>query len=800
MILDYIRFSLKILNKHKFYAFISVFGLAVGISCCILISMFVSHELSYDNFHPDKDRIFRLTTVGNGFTTGLTNYDVGPALRKDNSDIESFCRYLTLGDLAEVKYNDKLFNEADIIVGDDIFFEFFGFELIPNSSKNLLQMPNTVILTQSLSQKYFGGKNPINDSIIINKKSYLITGIAKDNPGNSDIQFSAIISLNGLSQKKQTEYYKDLFRVVCFTYIKFSDGFSQSSIQQKLNKYSENYVKPWGLQNDTKQVDYFQAKPIQDVHFDNNNEFDTPKGNLIYVYIFSSIALFVLLIACINYINLSLSQATTRSKEIGIRKTLGSDHIDIKLQFLTETILISILAYFIGLIFVEILIPIFNELTSKSFEFRTLFNIYSILYSILFILVISTLSGVYPAFVLSSYKPIEVLKGKVKGKSNIGFIRKGLITVQFVFSISMIICSLIVFQQIEYMKNKDLGFKKDSILVYRVPSRDSTFVGKLPYIQRRFNDNPIVEKTAFSSTIPGEGLGDLMFRVEKNNGMEDAQLKLMTCDENYLQLVKVNFIEGRNFQSVHDTALRKEFIINKSAAEELGWSDNAIGKRLQWGLLPEGKAEHDGVVIGVVEDFHSHTLHTKIAPMVIQYVNRKKYFSVSLKKDTDPHEIQGLNEIFKSELGDQIMEVFSLDKNFNSQYRSEERMLKVFNYFTILSIILCTLGLFALTSFIIKQKTKEIGIRKILGASLNNIILILAKDFLILLVIGFSIACVPTYYFITTWLGSFSYHVEIGILPFISAAGITFIIIVTVITYNTIKTDNLNPIDALKSE
>ena len=797
--LEYIKFSIRILSKNRLYTFINIFGLAVGISCCILISLFVTHELNYDNFHPDKERIYRLTTVGNGFTTGLTSFGIGPTLKKDYEEIEDYCRYLYVNELVDVKYKNKQFNEPKIMLADSSFFHFFGFKLLEGDANKVLSKPQSIVISQNLAYKYFGEENPLNDSIYINNRAYRVTGIVEDDPNNSDVQYNAIASMNSMRQNRREYYYKDWFRVICFTYIKLKDASNYSGLQEKLDAFSENYVRPWGIANDTKQVDFYRAKPIKEVHFDNSNEFDSPKGNFSYVYIFSSIAIFVLLIACINYINLSLSQATSRAKEIGIRKTLGSDHTDIKIQYYTETFIIAFVALFIGLIFVEIFIPTFNKLTLKSFEFSSLWNIQTVLYTLFFLLVLSFLSGSYPASILSSYHPIEVLKGQKGKRSTTGVARKVLITLQFIFSISMMISSIVVFQQMGFMKNKDLGFSKEQIMVFTIPS-DTSLNKRLPSIQEKINAHPLVVSSSFSSSVPGKEFGDMMFRVERDFAMRDAQLKLVSCDESYLDLLDISILEGRNFTDDETKDGKKKFIINKIAEEELGWENNAIGKRIQWGLLPEGKARHDGVVIGVVENFHSHSLHSEISPMAIQYVENRNYLSVKIKDVKNQEGRDALMALWQKEIGNRIIESFFLDENFNLQYHFEERMLKVFNYFTFISIILSALGLFALTSFIIKQKTKEIGIRKILGASINHIIYLISVEFLVLMVVAFVIAGFPTFYFINQWLNTFPYHIELGSFPFVISGVITFFIIILVIIYNTIITGNFNPIDALKSE
>ena len=797
--LDYIKFSFRLLGKTKLYTFISVFGLAVGISCCILIGMFVKSELSYDNFHPDKEKLYRITTIGGGFTVGLSSFGIGPTLYKDYPEVIDYCRYLSIGGIVDVKYKDKQFNERNIILADSSFFDIFGFKLLKGDLKGILTVPRTVILSEKMAQKYFGNQDPINEIININKNEYQIIGVIENQPDNTDIRYQAIASIGSLSKQRSDVFYEDWYRIVCFTYIKFNQIPDMVDFQAKLDEFSDKYVKPWGEANDTKQIDYYRAGPIEKVHFDNKHEFDSPKGNISYIYIFSSVALFVLLIACINYINLSLSKSTSRAKEIGVRKTLGSNEQDIKTQFLTETFIITLIAFFIGLIFIEILLPLFNSLTLKTFEFSDLISFSSFFYSITFIILITLLAGVYPAFVLSSFNPIEVLKGQKGKRTSIGITRKILLTIQFAFSISMIISSIIVFQQMTFMKNKDLGFDQDQTLVFRIPG-DTVFTKKLDHIQQLFAKSPIVKKTAFSSTVPGAGFGELMFRVERDSVMKDAQLRLMSCDENYFELSDIKIIKGRNFNDEMSTEGAKSFIINKSVVEKFGWGDNALGKRMQWGLLPNGKAEHDGVVVGIIEDFHTQSMHNEIAPLAIQYVGRKSFFSVKLQGENYMRELAKLKSIWQEELGDRIMENFFLDDNFNQQYHAEERMLRVFNYFTIISIILSTLGLFALTSFMIKQKTREIGIRKILGASLNNIIFIISRDFIILMFIGLILASVPTYYFIDRWLKEFSYHINAGILPILIAAFITFVVIMVVTIYNTIKTTNFKPIDALKSE
>ena len=796
---DYIKYSLRILRKNALYTAISIFGLAVGITCCILIGMFVNSEISYDNFHPEKEKIYRINTIGGGFTAGLTSFGIAPTLKKDNPEVADYCRYLGFGNFVDVQ-NDKLqFNEPDIILADSNFFSFFGFELLKGSKSKVISNPQTVVLSESMASKYFGDEDPINKSIKINKKPYQVTGIVQDCPDNTDIRYQAICSINSVNKDIEKVFYEDWYRVVCFAYLKFTNDVSANSFKSKLDTFSEKYVKPWGETNDIKIVDYYQLKNIEDVHFDNVHDFDSPKGNKNYIYIFSSVALFIIIIACINFINLSLAQSTKRAKEIGVKKTLGSTNFEIKKQFLIETFIITAFAFFIGLVMIEFFLPTFNILTFKNFIFRNLISLESIITLSFFVILIALLSGLYPAFILSRFSPMDVLNGgKSTQNKSIGFVRIVLLSLQFVFSISMIICSLLVYNQMSFMKDKDLGFDKEKVLVFNIPN-DTVVAKKMDAISSEISSKPFVDKVAFSSTLPGSGYGELMFRVEQNDKLVDAQLKLMSCDENFIDLLGIQLIDGENFNKKLIDNESTSYIINEAAVAKFGWK-NPIGKRMQWGLLPNGKAEHDGKVVGIVKNFHFQSLHNKIAPMAIQFRKNRNLLSVKLQSGFTLEQITNLKEYWQEQIGNNIMETFFLDKSFNQQYRSEEKMLKIFNYFTIISLILAVLGLFALTSFTIKQRGKEIGVRKILGASTNNIILLLSKDFLIILLISTILGTIPSYYFINEWLNTFSYRIDLSLIPVLISALVSTIIIITIVVYNIASMNRIKPIHALKTE
>lgn len=799
MFLHDLKFSLRMMIRNKWYAVISILGLSLGISCCVLIGLFVLDELSFDRFHKDGDRLYRVTTMGQDFTAGLSNMAFGPTVKQDYPEVEDYCRMLNFGNKVEVQQGDIKFNENAIWFADSSFFNLFSFQLLEGDPQTCLTGAKTIVLSESLAQRYFGDDSPIGKALTVNRKEYTVTGVMEDDPGNSDIKYNALVSFSSLLPSFLEPALQDWFWITGFTYLKLTHHIAPADFQDKLDQISEKYVKPWGEANGTTAMNTYHIQLMQDVHFDNTLKFDTPKGNKSYVYILSLVALFLLVIACINFINLSLAQSTKRAKEIGVRKTLGAEASAIRRQFFAETIITTLVAFFVGLVLVELLIPGFNDLAAKQFDLTIIFTPASLLLSLGIIGFIAIAAASYPGLVLSRFDPVEVLKGALPSIGSVGVVRKVLIVVQFAFAIAMIFGTLVVVGQVDYMKGRDLGYSQEQQFVFRVPS-DTNVTNRLDVIQQKFEQHPSVESTTISGNLPGGGFGEYMFRVEQEGVLEDATVRLMAFDDQYIDQMNMELLEGRNFDPNMGTDPTQAFIINEATVKEFGWGDKALGKRMQFGLFANDSAQFDGKVIGVVKDFHFQSLHNPIEPLAIQYQNTGGNFLTAKISGNVSETVEALKADWAEFDPGRIQETLFMDERFNQAYQSEERMLTIFSYFTLLSILISVLGLFAVTSFMVKQRTKEMGIRKVLGASLGDVLRLISKEFLLLVLIGFVIATPIATYFLLEWLDEFAYSLTLGPQYFIVTALIIGVVAFSVIAWHAFQASKADPVVALKYE
>ena len=759
--------------------------------------MYMVDELSYDDFHENKEKTYRLSTKGRNITAGLTGFRVGPTLKQEIEEVDQYCRLLNFGRKVDVVSENFHDNENGIFYADPSFFDVFTFPLIKSAQQQPLVNEREIVLSESMAQKYFPDEEVVGKTIEIDKQPFVITGVITDAPGNSDIQYGALVSMPSLNPQWAQVFSQDWFRIVCFTYLSFTEKPDMPSLQAQLDAFGEKYIRPWAEQNGSTEMYYYEATPIAEVHFDNSNEFDSPKGNMSYLYIFGLIALFILIIACINFINLSLAQASRRAKEIGVRKSLGSSKWAIRGQFFLETSLTALGAFFLALVFVELALPMFNGLAGKSFEIGMILKPGSLLLSLGIVAVVSLLSASYPALILASFEPVQVLKGNVPRIGSVGFVRKVLVVMQFAFAISMMLGTLVVYGQMDYMKNKDLGFKTDQVYVFRVPS-DSLLQSKLEMVREDFMKLHTVESATLSSNVPGQGFGELMVRVEKDTSLEEATMRYMSIDDRYLQTMDLYLVRGRNFNAEDSEEIQREFIINEKTAEVYGWGNDAIGKRIQIGLLADNQATIDGKVIGVVKDFNYESLHNPIEPLAIQFIsNFKSFLSVRISGNLLKTQ-KKLHNIWSKYDPGRIQEAFFLDEEFAMQYAAEQNLLKIFGFFAGLSLLISVLGLYALSSFMIRLKTKEIGVRKVLGASYGDILRIISKEFLNLIGIAFLLAIPISFYFLNQWLSSFAYSIDFQWWFVLITAFIALILTGAVVVYHARRVSFTSPIYELR--
>jgi putative ABC transport system permease protein len=804
MLLNYIKIAFRHLAKNRVYAFVSIVGLAFGIACTILITLYVSDELSYDAHHDEADRIYRIQSdlnMGSQINAALSNMALGPTLVTDYPEVATYARFLPLGIGTEMSREDKFFKVDNVFLTDSTFNEVFSYKVLHGKEDGLLRTGGTTVLTRSLAEKFFADPAAaIGEQVKVNNTLCAIEAVIEDIPQNSEIAASGFVAMSNLPLTAEANLMQDWFRISMYTFVKFNGPVVPSEFDKKLAEVSEKYVKPWAEANGVVATIDYSMTPLRELHFADGFDYDLPKGNMNYIAVFSLLAIFILLIAAINFINLSLAQSSKRAKEVGIRKTLGADKNQIAIQFLGESIIITLLALIIGLALTELSINEFNSISGKDFTLSMVFQGSTpwILLSILF--GVGILAGSYPAFVLASFEPLRVLRGYIPSGGGVGFLRKGLMLTQFVFSIFMITGTLFINRQLNYIHEKNLGFDQENVVTISMP-RDTTVTKRLnPIIDALKADERV--KAVSNTSMPTGQTGELMFRIEGSNGeMREQSIRVLFVDERFLSVLGLDLQEGRNFSQDRPTDVQSAFLVNETAAKTFGWSDEVIGKRLQWGLLPNGAASNDGTVVGVVNDFHFLSLHSPLEPLVMAYnPNGGGTLSIKFKKGDYTEVLDEVEEKWAALAPNHPIDIDFFDDSLSANYSEERNMFSIFSFFAIISIVIAAMGLFALISFSVQSKIKEIGIRKILGAGSMGIAWALLRDFVFVLVIAFVIATPINIYLMNEWLSDFAYKADVSPL----LAGISLLMALAlsgmIILFHIGRINRIDPVIALRYE
>ncbi len=799
MIKNYFVVALRNLIKNRTYGIINITGLALGIACALLIALYVRHETSFDQFHPNKDQLFRICAKMNyngELNTGLSSMAVGPTLMEEYAEIESFTRITPYGVRNLLRAEDRFFNQDQIQLVDSGFLSMFGYPLLQGNPSSALATPKSIVLSESLAKKLFPNQNALDQHIRVDFQEFKVTGVIADCPDHSDIQYSALVSMSTIPSQRMDVLLSDWFRIATQTYVKTHGVPKQSEWNELLDQLSEKHVRPFVEENQLNGSIHYSAQPITQVHLDNSKEYDTPKADTDTLFTLGLIALFLLLVACINYVNLSLAQSTRRSKEIGVRKTLGADRSQILIQFLLESVLLSVISLFVALILVELALPFYNDLADKQFTLLQVFRPDMLLLLVGLVIVTGVLSGLYPAVVLSRLQAASVMRPL----KNLGLLRKGLVVVQFAFSLFMLIGMFTINGQLNYLKDQELGFNQDRLMVLEIP-RDTALQRQISVIQQEMSQLPGIQNASLTNNIPGIGTGELMFRIERNNQLTEQTIKMMFVDENFLSTLGVDLLQGRNFKREMQTDQRQAFIINQKAAEAYGWGKDALDKRIQWGLLPDNQAESDGKIVGVMDNFHFQSLHQSIEPLVLIFSpNSARYLMVDLGAENTQANLNAVKAKWQEFDPDHPLEYFLVDERFNEAYAEDDRLMTLFTGFTLISALIALLGLFALSSYLIEIKTKEIGIRKILGGDWLAITYTFSKEFLILVGLGFLLCAPFCWMYLSDWLQNFAYREELNPLVFISCGAIGLILASITLSYQTFRIATNNPVESLRYE
>ncbi|MDP5171565.1 MAG: ABC transporter permease [Bacteroidia bacterium] len=759
MFRNYLSVGMRNLWRNKVHTAINLLGLSLGLACCLMVALYVQDELSYDTVHEKRDRIFRVSTrmTQNGDMThyATSSLAVGPGLMQDYPEVKAFCRFILRTTPITVGYEGQVFNEPDFQMVDSTVTDLFSFEFTEGNEQDAIR-PQSVAICESVREKYFQGKPALGKFLTLNGTPYEVSAVFKDFPSNTDMQIRAMTSIQNLPSPTTEELMWDWGRIIFYTYLLFDQPEGAQGFDTRLDQFAETHAIPFWKENGVDGEIRYSLTSLPALHFATGMDYDTPKGNKTYLYIFSLTGIFLLLIACFNYVNLSIAQSTKRSMEVGIRKAAGAAQEQLIRQFLGESVVLTAISLLVGIVLVEILLPGVNAIAAKSFTFMDVFQPVLLLAMLGLVLFVGLIAGSYPALYLSSIRPSEVLKGQWKLSGN-NLLRKGLVIAQFSISLGLIIATLVVGEQMRFLKNQDLGFRSDEVAVLTLSPGDSTMQRRFASFKEELSSHPGISGVATAGRqVPGERTGSLLFRVERDGLMQEDHFNVISVDEDYRAVLDIALLEGRNFDRSRQTDPQQAFIVNEAFVRKQGW-ESAIGKRLQWGLQADDQAAYDGQVVGVVKDYRYASLHNDVEPLVWLYnPHNPGRLIVSLQGGQLPATLSFIRQKWQDFDPAHPLELFFLDEFFNRQYQSEERLMTIFSWFSVLTILIACMGLFGLASFITQQRTREIGIRKVMGADTNQIVTLLSRDFLWLVLIALAIAVGAGACSISGWLDGFA--------------------------------------------
>jgi putative ABC transport system permease protein len=807
MIYNYLKIAFRSLLKYRFIFFTNLFGLTVGFTCCLLILTYILNELSYDKYNVQANRTYRVTRFFGNTATGVANLQLGavappfaPLLKNDFNEIETITRMLRIGSYT-THYQDKVFNEQDVYFADEHFFNIFTVKTLSGNPATALTDPRTVMLSKETAEKYFGKEDPMNKLIRMgDDMTFKVTGVYQPFPDNAHFHPNIMLSFNTLKDtavygEKQlnTNWGNNSF----FTYMLLPENYDAKKLEAQFPAFIDRHMNEGDGDQKASSWTSLSLQKLTDIHLRSHLDSEQEEnGDIKRVYIFSAIALFILLIACINYMNLSTARSILRAKEIGIRKVAGAQKSELILQFLSESTLISWMAMLLALLLTWQTLPWLNKLSGGTLSIGMLLHWQILVPLFLVPFVTGIIAGIYPALFMSSFRPVKVLKGFMKvGGGNISF-RQVLVTTQFAISIVLIICTAIVFRQLQYMQEKSLGFDRDHIMTM---GYNGGISDRYESFRTELLANSNIKSIGRSSRIPTGRLLDAQgAAIEKGDTLAQVKvdIKCIAADFDFNKTYGVKILAGRDFSRSYglDTA---GFLLNQTAVNALGMHSNEeiIGKNFRYG-------GQRGKVIGVFNDFHFESMHQKIIPLVMYMPRQADYGRISVKVagNNMAAAVAHIENVWKKFLPDTPFEYTFLDDNFDRLYRSENRQGSIFTLFACIAIFIACLGLFGLSAFTISQRVKEIGIRKVIGASVTGIVTLLSKDFLKLVAIASLIAFPLAWYAMNSWLQNFAYRSNIPWWIFAAAGIIAVVIALVTISFQAIKAANANPVKSLRSE
>lgn len=792
--------TLRNLRRNKGYSIINISGLALAIACCILILLWIQGELRYDRYHEHADRIFRLGTEANlggrFFRVPLSNNPAALSLQKDFPEVIAAAR-IRKGSFSSVEYNDLKFYENNVYFADPSLFTVFTFPFIRGNPETALETAYSIVITEDIAKKIFGRDDPIGKVLKLHGRSeFTVDGVVKNVPTQSHFTFNILCSFEKLrmEQKRQMEQWIGFPN---YSYLLLSENYDYRDLEKKLPAFIDKY-----MGKDLKSIGAdlkFFLQPLTRIHLHSHLEREiSANGDVKYVYIFSSIALFILLIACINFMNLSTARSATRAIEVGIKKVIGVSRGDLIRQFLVETFIHCFMGLLLAILAVYLALPLVRTFLGIdiSFDFSLLPWLLPALLGLAFF--IGLAAGSYPALFLSSFPPGSMLKGPLRRAAQNSRFRSVLVVAQFTVSIILIIVTGIIFNQLRFMKSKDLGFKKEQVVLMRVPER--ILSESFNQIKAELISIPGIISASASSIVPGFEANINQFIGEDLSEDNQFTMDVMSVDHDYLHNMGIQIVKGRNFSPEYASDREQAVIINETAAKRFGW-DDPIGKKIWAYSRSQLKADQSKTVIGVVKDFHMTSLHRIINPLVIDNApNAFGGLSVRISHENISETLDALRKHWKKIDANRPFYYWFLDTLFDVKYKSDENLSRIFAFFTVFAIFIACLGLFGLVSFLAEQRTKEIGIRKVFGASTSKVVLLLSKEFVRGVFLANVIAWPVAYYAANLWLQGFAYRITVKLNIFVLSAGLAIVIVLLTVSFHALRAALANPVDSLRYE
>jgi putative ABC transport system permease protein len=809
MIKNYIKITLRHLQKDKMYSLINILGLSVGIACCLLIFLYIHNELSYDNFHENADRIYRVNSDlklgASELALPVCEDMLGPTMKRDYPQVEEYARVHAFDNTKLIKSGESFNNEKNIAYADSTFFRVFTYPVIAGNTEHALNEPNTVVINESIAMKYFGTTNAAGKYIETKdngRNNYKVIAVIKNMPQNSYFNFAILFPMQNLNYGMWGNYASMNFQ----TYLLLKDGANYKEVESKLSEYDHRYVFPF-----VKEFLHIQSEeefhkagnkivrtlmPMRDIHlYSNRVQEVTPTGTIEYVYIFAIIASFILLLACVNFINLTTARSANRAREVGIRKVLGTERNKLILQFLSESTLTALISVILAVIFVGIALPFFNNIATKEFVILDLFSVPVLSFMFILTLIIGIAAGSYPAFFLSGFMPAEIIKGKLSSASRNSKLRNGLVVFQFVTSIILISATFVIYKQLSYIQNKNLGYQKDQCLSIN----DTYMLGRNlnAFKNEMLSTTGVISATTSSYLpVPSSRSFNAFYNqpsLASGNGMTIQNWRI---DYDYVKTLGMKIKEGRNFSQEYGTD-SSAVILNETAVKQFGYN-NPVGKKIytvKMNGTPVGYT-----IIGVIQDFNFESLQQKIGPLCLQLGNSDGTITLKVNAASIPNILSKAESKWKNMSSGMPFNYNFIDESFNEVYKKEKNIGIIAATFSMLAIFIACLGLFGLATFLSEQRTKEIGIRKVLGASVSSLFYMLSKEFIKWVILANLIAWPIAYYFMNRWLENYAYRIEIGWWMFALSGTIALVISMLTVSSQAIKTAVANPIDSLRYE